>query len=214
MTATIAADGTRLAVAGTRLAVPSWRSCHHLPGASSWWDRCGIHNGWFTNLNPDQGAIAQPNNSGARCAVYQETGRANITVTTTWAGNHGGGVGGPMVCVDPDDNDFGLCFLYEYDLFDGTWVLWAMGRQPDDLRVVASLNDPDAHVDEVDMVVSMVVDDGEVRCYADDVLKITEDIPAGLVGSTLHGIAVDVNAAVGRPANLPVIQAPYTITRN
>jgi hypothetical protein len=162
--------------------------------------------GDFTNLEPDLGAIMQPNNSGARCGIYQESNDSDVTVTATWSGDHSAGVGAPMVCVNPNDDDFGLAFVYEYELFGGTYVLWAMGRQPDDVRVVFAVNDP-GHIDGAPIELAVRVSGSTVTCFADGGEILEDEVPLGLRASTMHGLAIDVNAAPGRSADLPVIVA-------
>lgn len=200
--------GTRLGIAGSVIRLPALRSAHRLSGASNWWNPAGISGGYYTNLAPDGGAIAQPDNPGGRAALYIETGAEEVTVSCTWNGVHAGGVGGPMACVVPSATEFGLSFVYEHDLFSGTWVLWELGRQPDDVAALATANEPGAHSDGVDIELSIQIRGTQVTCFAGGVSKIVSTVPVALRGSTLHGVAVDVNAVTDRPPNLPVLAAP------
>lgn len=208
----LSVGGARLGLGGA-VGVPAWRSAHRLTGASNWWNPMGVVSGHYANLAPDDGTPGQPDVPGARAALYQETGISEVTVSVTWPGVHANGVGGPMVCVNPDADEFGLAFVYEHDLFSGTWVLWEMGRQPDDVAVLGSQNDPGGHTDETAVQLSIEVRGTQATCRVDGVSKIVATIPVALQGSTIHGVIVDVNAVTDRPPNVPVLQAPYTFSR-
>lgn len=206
--------GTRIAVNGSVLKKSCIRSAHKLSGASNWWNPAGVVGGYYTNLNPDDGAVAQSDVPGARAALYQESGIENVTVSCVWNGVHSGGVGGPLACVNFDASEFGLNFVYEHDLFGGTWVLWELGRQPSDIAALATTNEPAAHSDGVDIELAIEIRGTQATCYAGGVSKIVATVPVALRGSTIHGVAVDVNAVTNRPANLPILEAPFSLSRN
>lgn len=210
MTIVVAVAGKAPLIGGDMPAISEWRSAHRLPGASSWWDRMGIADGHWSNLNPDQGTRAQPDNSGARAAIYA-TAEVAATVSVTWPGNDAAGSGGPMVHVNPDATEFGLAFCHEPDILDGVWVLWEMGRQADDIVMVEAIAEP-VHTDGVPVVLSMETDGTTVVCKVDGVECITATVPTALQGSKLHGAAVDVNVVPGRPAGVAVLVADLTIT--
>ena len=183
------------------------RSNHLL--SDKWWNPCGVVNGYYTNLAPDDGPIGKPDNPGARAGLHENTGQKNVSVEVVWYGNSQYGAG-PTVCINPDAKDFGLGFWYEKLLYGGTLVLWALGRQPSDIRMIACLNDAGYHTDGTPVKLRMDVIGNSVKCYRDNELMITETVPDELVGSTIHGLSVDVNAAQPRQPNLPCAVAPYT----
>jgi hypothetical protein len=223
------------------LAVP-WTSAHSLAGQDNWWDEIGVVDiggvSYYTNPNPDQGAGAQPNNSGARgCALYN-TEFTDVSVEVIWPGVYASGQSGPVVCINPDEDAFGLC-LYLED-FGGQWVhtLWDLGRKPNDLRP-AAVAFADAHTSGDPVVLRMDVVGNNLKCYQDGVLLTlnnavtglpsdTYPIPSELAGSTVHGVSIDVNKngpqvpngatpeeienfPYNRTGNLPAGVYPFTI---
>lgn len=208
----VSLGGRRLTLAGDAVRMTMLRSAHRLSGAANWWNPAGIVSGHYTNLAPDDGAIAQPDVPGGRAALYMETEAEDVTVSCTWNGVHAGGVGGPMACVVPSATEFALNFVYEHDLFSGTWVLWELGRQPDDIAALATFNEPGSHTDGADVELTIRVRGTEVTCLAGGVSKIVTTVPLSLRGSTLHGVALDVNAVTDRPPNLPVLLAPFRLS--
>ena len=197
-------------------------SAHTLAGASDWWDPIGIvYDGgkqWFTNPNPDQGAAAQPSNSGARACAFNDTGFTDVSVSST---RHSavGGHSGPVVCINPDDTKFGLALFLEdfYGTGALSYVLWELGRQPDDLDPILFAFAPN-RVEGHDVVLRMDVEGGILKCYADDVLitwiggSTTYDISAlapGLLNSTLHGMSVDVNGDGPQTAAMKLGTVPF-----
>mgnify|MGYP003404851997 FL=1 len=177
--------------------------------SDKWWNPCGVVNRYYTNLAPDDGPIGKPENPGARAGLHENTGVKNVSVEVVWCGNSQYGAG-PTVCINPDAKDFGLGFWYEKLLYGGTLVLWALGRQPSDIRMIACLNDAGYHTDGAPVKLRMDVIGNSVKCYRDNELMITETVPDELVGSTIHGLSVDVNAAQPRQPNLPCAVAPYS----
>ncbi len=186
------------------------RSNHLLPGASNWWNPCGVVNGFYTNLAPDDGDIMQPDVPGARAGMYQDTGVSNVSVELVWRG-FDRYQAGPMVCINPDASDFGIGFWYEKLIYGGTAVLWALGRQPSNIRMIAQKNDSGYHASGSHMTLRMDVIGDVVKCYRDGVLMMTETVPAELVGSTIHGLSVDVNKADPRLPRQPCAVAPYKV---
>lgn len=204
----------------SKIAIPSakfqnWHSSHYLSGAYDWWDPCGIVDGHYTNLQPDQEQAILPNNPGGRSSLWRETGLSDLTVSVTWPGVHADGECGLMMCVSPNETEYALGFNYESAL--DAWVLWKLGRQPDDIAALALTVDA-THVDGTPVVLSCTISGSTITCKADGVTKITNAgspagfaIPAGLIGSTRHGIFIDVNRVTGRPANVRGLVADFKI---
>ena len=220
------------------LAVP-WISANTNTGASNWWDEIGVVDSggvtYYTNPNPNQGAGAQPNNSGARSCAYYNTGFTDVSVEVTWYGVYNAGSSGPIVCINPDEEDFGLTFYIEN--FGGStgwvYVLWNVGRQPNDISPAALAQTSD-HTSGVPVVLRMDVVNNNVKCYADGVLitlvnadtGLSSDtyaipgpsFPNGLSGSTMHGVSIDVNKNGPQPSqgSTPpeIIDFPYNRTGN
>lgn len=196
---------------GSTVAIPetafqNWHSSHTLSGAYDWWDPCGIVDGHYTNLLPDKDPAAFPNNPGGRASIWQETGVANSTIRVVWPGVHADGKCGIMACMVPSDTDFALGFNYESAL--GLWVLWKLGKQPSDISYLGYVAGD--HTDGVPVVLSVVISGtSTITCKADGTTVITATIPAGLQGSTKHGIFIDVNRVPGRPKNVPGLLAPF-----
>jgi len=207
--------GSRVRYAGKRIVSNRLRSAHTLPGQSNYWDVGGIVDGFYTNTNPDQGAIAQPDNPGGRCAFYEDTGAVDVDVSVLWPGNYSTqGNCGPIVCINPDVAAFGLCFYYEQLLFGGVYVVWLLGRQPSDITIHAfGAIGAGEHAEGDPLELKMSVRGDTVYCYANGNYRMACVIPAALQGSTLHGVSIDVNGVPGRPANLPVAVAPHTVVR-
>lgn len=67
------------------------------------------------------------------------------------------------------------------------------------------------HVDGVPVTIRMDVQGDQCTCYGDGVPILTCTIPAALVGSTKHGVSIDVGGG-GAAANQQCGVAPYTIT--
>ena len=132
-----------------------------------------------------------------------------------WNGEHEA-VGFPIACINHDDPDWGLAFCYEAQIWGGAYVLWAMGRRPDQIRVVRSAgggkNAPGGkHVEGTPMFLEMRVQGNTVTCLANGNEILKSPIPKALVGSTTHGFGLDVNLVPGRPANFEVIDGPFVI---
>ena len=184
----------------------------------NWWDPLVLRGGVPVNPKPDKGAAGQPNNPGARAVAYQDFGPEyadNFTVGVQWNGEHGA-VGFPIACINHDDPDWGLAFCYEMQIWGGAYVLWAMGRRPDQIRVVRSAGrwkertwrqarGRHAHVPRNG------VQGNTVTCLANGNEILKSPIPKALVGSTTHGFGLDVNLVPGRPANFEVIDGPFVI---
>lgn len=143
-----------------------------------------------------------------RAAIFRDFGDAysgGVHVRCIWNPTDPNDVGGPMVHVVPNAPMFGLGFYYEPGL--DCFLLWAIGREPSDVSPVAVsalgliLTGP--------MVLEIISDGTTVNCYQDGNLRITAAVPAELVGSTVHGIEIDVEDT---SAHLPVVLPPLLWT--
>ncbi len=187
-----------------------WNSAHD--DHPNWWDPLEIRKAAPVNTNPDKGPIVQPDNAAGRTAAYHDFGPAyadNFTIGTWWNGKHHA-VGFPIACINLENPDWGLAFCYEPQIAGGVYVLWAMGRQPHQIRVVKSASGP-KHTDGTRMFLEMRVNGGSMTCMADGQEVLASPIPAELAGSTVHGFGVDVNPVPGRPPNVEVISGPFVI---
>ena len=187
-----------------------WRSAHD--DKRTWWDPVELRNAAPVNTNPDKGPIAQPNNAAGRVAAYRDFGRGyadNFTVGVWWNGKHQA-VGFPIACINLENPDWGLAFCYEPQLFGGHYVLWALGRQPNQIRVVKVATGP-KHADGKPMFLEMRVQGDKVKCLADGKEILESPVPKSLVGSTIHGFGLDVNPVPGRRPNVEVINGPFVL---
>jgi hypothetical protein len=172
----------------------------------------GLRNGTPVNIQPDLGPIVQPDNSGGRASAYQDFGSTyadSFRIGIWWNGRHHA-PGFPIACINLKEPDWGLAFCYEPEIQGGTYVLWALGRRPDEIRVVHSAAGP-PHVDGKPMYFEMHVKRAMASCFADDREILTAAIPEGLVGSTIHGFGLDVNPVPSRPPNQEVLCGPFSI---
>ena len=188
-----------------------WRSSH--ADHKSWWDPMELRSYKPVNIDPDHGPIVQPRNSGGRAAAYKNFGEAyadRVRIGILWNGNHQA-PGFPVACINHDDPNWGLAFCFEPDIAGGIYALWAMGRRPDQIKLLHSK--PGNHNDGQPMHFSLQVASGTITCFADDKEILAFPIPASLVGSGAHGFGLDVNPVPGRPPNIEVISGPFTIER-
>ena len=105
--------------------------------------------------------------------------------------------------VDKATPEAVVCMQYQFD--PGWSVRWS-----DLTETWADLLDAGYHMDGTPVTLRMDVIGNSVKCYRDNELMITETVPDELVGSTIHGLSVDVNAAQPRQPNLPCAVAPYS----
>jgi hypothetical protein len=190
-----------------------WCSAHD--DHSKWWDPLELYEGTPVNTNPDQGPIAQPDNAAGRTAAYRDFGPEsadNFTVGTWWNGKHHA-VAAPVACINLDEPDWGLAFCYEPQIAGGVYVLWALGRRPNEIRVVKAGpgQKKEKHRDGVPMFLEMHVRGENVTCLADGEEVLTSPIPEALRGSKTHGFCLDVNPVPGRPPRVKVIGGPFVI---
>jgi hypothetical protein len=188
-----------------------WRSAHEIH--ERWWDPLELRDGTPVNTHPDLGPIVQPNNSGGRASAYQDFGSTyadNFRIGIWWNGRHHA-PGFPVACIDLNEPDWGLAFCYEPEIEGGVYVLWALGRRPDEIRIVDSKKGP-SHVDGRPMCFEMHVRASTISCFADDREILTAAVPEALAGSTIHGFGLDVNPVPDRPPNLEVISGPFSLT--
>lgn len=201
-----------MAVAAIDGVVPRTRiiSAHH--AYSDWWNPCGVHNGYWTNLAPDQAPIMQPDAPGGRAAAVQATPWRDVEVTVTWPGVHADGAGGPIIHAEGTEFHGGLAFCCEPELLGGLWVLWGIGLQPDGIVLLGAASAA-AHVDGTPVVLGISLAGETVTCTVDGTPVIVEDFPHDDDDSLhFHGVVVDVNGVPGRPANVPVLVDDLTIT--
>jgi hypothetical protein len=189
-----------------------WHSAHD--DHPNWWDPLELRNAAPVNTNPDKGAIGQPDNAAGRTAAYQDFGpdyADNFTIGTWWNGKHHAH-GFPIACINLENPDWGLAFCYEPQIAGGVYVLWAMGRQPHQIKVVKGKGAKGVkHMDGTPVFLEMRVNGGAVTCLADGRQILTSPIPAALVGATVHGFGLDVNPVPARPPNVKVISGPFVI---
>ena len=189
-----------------------WRSSHEDHG--EWWDPLEVRGKIPVNINPDRGPIVQPHNSGGRASAYRDFGEAfvdRIRIGILWNGNHQA-PGFPIACINSEDPNWGLAFCYEPEIAGGIYALWAMGRRPDQIKLLHS--EPGDHRDGQSVFFEMKVSSDMVTCLADQKEILTYEIPAPLVGSSVHGFGLDVNPIPGRPPNVEVICGPFMIERD
>jgi hypothetical protein len=197
-------------------------SSHLVAGHQNWFNPCGIVNGHYTNLNPDNEQAALRDNPGGRAYMFRETGAANVTLEVVWPGVHSEdglayhGECGILACVDLANPAYGMGFNYESGF--GAWVLWgAVGREPYNIAMAGySILDAqsEAWPSGTPATLRVEISGSSIVCKVDGVIKCSATIPAALVGMTKHGVYVDVNRVPGRPANLPGLVAPFTVTKN
>jgi len=190
-----------------------WVSAHD--AHRHWWDPLALFDESPVNTDPDKGKIGQPDNAAGRTAAYQDFGAAyadGFSVSTWWNGKHQA-VAFPVVCISPEDPDWGLAFCYEPEIAGGVWVLWALGRQPHQIRLIRAGTLPGSakHTDGTRMLLEMCVSGNTVTCLSDGKEILQHAIPAALRGSTMHGFGLDVNPVPGRPPNVHVLDGPFII---
>jgi hypothetical protein len=187
-----------------------WRSAHD--DHPNWWDPLELHDGAPVNTDPDKGPIVQPNNAAGRVAAYRDFGPQyadDTDIGVWWNGRHQA-PGFPIACINLENSDWGLAFCYEPKIAGGVYVLWALGRSPDKIRVVKAAAG-EKHADGTPLFLSMHVKGDAITCLAGDKVILTSPIPPALVGSTTHGFGLDVNPVPGRPTNVEVINGPFVI---
>ncbi len=187
-----------------------WRSMHE--DQAVWWDPVELRSGSPVNIDPDPGPIALPTGSGARAGAYRDFGTQfsnHFCVAVLWNGKHQA-PGFPIACINSSHSDYGLAFCYEPEFSGGAYVLWALGRQPNEIRIVAAAKGGD-HIDGTPMWHRMLIENGRVTCFADDQKILSSLIPDALRGSVIHGFGIDVNPIAGRPPNVPVLGGPFVI---
>lgn len=184
-------------------AVPTWSQGYTLNPL--WWDELEILNGTIVNPDPDDGAIAQQNNSGARACLYRNMpwSADGVRAHVELAGAHADvGHGAPIFCIDTADDDFGIGIFYEDGL--NTWVTWLIGRRPDQISSIDSAAGGELDVRSYDVEVV----DNVITAYHEGVAVLSTPIPVNLQGNTTHGVLTDINEVSGRPANTQVFKGP------
>jgi len=185
-----------------------------------WWDQVKLVNNKPLTPNPDHGKILQTDCSGARAAFYRDFGAGydkNIAASVVWCGVRPL-ESTPLIHVNPDDDDFGIG-AWPVAEFRG-FLIAGVGRSPDKFNVYEYQRF--AHEDKTPIRIELRSTGEEFTVWisetdADNPSMIqvgnTYPIPKGLIGSTVHGAAIDLNQDPKRPPNTPTIIAPYRLYR-
>lgn len=179
----------------------------------SWWDPLELRNNSPVNTQPDQGPIVRPGNSGGRASAYRDFGTKfsdQFRLGIRWNGNHQAPAF-PIACINADHTDWGLAFCYEPEIEHGVYVLWALGRRPDNIHIVKYAKGPD-HSDGQSVLFEMEIDGTLVSCLVDGKRVLSTGIPEKLIGSHVHGFGLDVNPVPGRIADVEVIDGSFAIS--
>ncbi|HHW48736.1 MAG TPA: hypothetical protein GXX14_08995 [Clostridiaceae bacterium] len=183
-----------------------------------WWDQFKLVNGVPVTINPDRGLICQNYCSGARAAFYREFGpdfKSNFAASVVWCGVRPY-EGTPLIHVNPEDDDFGIGAWYLSII--STMLIGFVGRSPDKLRIIDTV--PVDHISGLKRRIEIRSTGDEFSVWIsktdirdDAMMKVgrTYKIPAGLIGATKHGAALDINQDYNRPANVPILLPPYRI---
>ena len=195
-----------------------WTSAH--TADNTLWDAPGLifskGTYWWSNFYPSQ-LDALANNSGGRACVYQDAGSNNVSVEVIWSGLHSTQAG-PVVCINPTDNDFGIGLSIKFDGSDWKYSLYKVGRNPTQMAEIGYLNLTTAHIEGTEVVLKIVVNSNVLTYYADGV-ALTLDIggtyalsSTNLSASYLHGAVMQIEKNDSRPGHLACAKFPFIIT--
>ena len=216
--------GNTVIDAGGRLSAPNLRSAHRLQGDEfyKWWNPCGIVDGKFVNLAPDDAPILQPDMPGGRACLYRDTGWRDVEIVYQWTGiRHQQGA--PLLCINKDDPMFGIGVWIETEILPPATIIvaWQIGRQPSDIYVPSNdesntwIRGGPTYGEGRQYEIKMRVKNGRMKGYVDGVEYISIEVPEGLRDSTIHGMSLDVNGMdnlpSGRVANADCGIYPYVI---
>ena len=195
-----------------------WTDAHDL--APSWWDRLRLVDGVPRIPRPDKGQIQSPTNSGARAAFFRDFGPGydrDIAVAIGWNGIMPYECS-PLLHVNPEDDDFGVGAWY-VRAYKGL-LFAAVGRRPDMVRPIELVR-----LDHRDGAHRRL----EIRSTGKEFVTFVSDptsehrvmkkvgqavtVPDGLVGSSTHGVALDLNQDQGRPPDQEVFLPPFSLQR-
>ncbi len=206
-----------IAINGQHMGIPKWKSGHQLPGQSTHWNKAGIFNGYFTNLEPDQGTAATNGNPGARAVLVQDAGQYEVEVSAIWTGDYKC-PSGPVAAINLADSDFGVNFCFEPTLDVGfgplpSWVLWRLGRRPDQIKLLAVTNATGQHTENTPVELKLRIQNHVATGFVDGVSRVTGSVPSTLRGHTYVGVNMDVNPYTPRPKNVACLVSPATIKK-
>ena len=199
------------------------------------WDATEILAGAWVIPDPDDGPIGADDNydpenpnSGARAAAWRELppwAADDVEASIFWTGV-APLEATPLLHVDPDHDGFGIGCWPGYDLYDeiegpqSVFLLGVVGKNPDDFVVWES--EVFTHPDGTGARLTIESSSGAitVRWGATtvfDAVAVPGEYQA-LLGSRLHGIALDNNQTDGnggaggsRPANLGAAAGPFVV---
>jgi hypothetical protein len=197
-----------------------------------WVDAHSIYPAWFDEVeyrddawmipDPDRGEIGVVTNSGARGAAWREFPSqlaGGFSASCMWTGQRPY-EGSPLIHVNPDDANFGIGLwpIADFAKLDSgpipTWLLGVIGRKPsefDSLPKAWTRGEVD-HVDGTPQRLELRSNGVEVSAWVDGSRILGPvAIPAGLLGSSRHGICLDVNQDPSRPAHVPVLSGPLLV---
>ena len=196
-----------------------WTSAH--TADNTLWDAPGLifskGTYWWSNFYPSQ-LDALANNSGGRACVYQDAGSNNVSVEVIWSGLHSTQAG-PVVCINPTNNDFGIGLSIKFDGSDWKYSLYKVGRNPTQMAEIGYLNLTTAHIEGTEVVLKIVVNSNNVLTYYADGVALTLDIggtyalsSTNLSASYLHGAVMQIEKNDSRPGHLACAKFPFIIT--
>ena len=190
-----------------------WIDAHDAMPA--WWDQVHLLHGSPVITDPDRGKVMQTDNSGARAAFYRDfgpDGDTQISVSINWNGVYPYECS-PLLHVNPGEPDFGIGAWYVTQWF--VFLVATVGRRPDELRLLARV--PFDHTYGISRRIELR-STGRWMTIWTSLIEAGQPleqvgpefaIPSRLQGSTMHGVAVDINQDPKRPANQPVVLPPF-----
>ena len=202
-------------VNGESIQYDDWQDAHSLSGGQFdvWWDAAGIVSGAFCVTRPngaekvwfDYTALSNYTTQSwfhcGRGAVFRDFGFANIEASAILLDPTSYKQGGPMVAVNPAANEFGVVMYYEHNWYGGpAWILEVIGRKPTDYYgppgqshyVAVASSAYSSYTGATPVKLTAKVVGSQIYGLADDIQVLSGPLPASLVGSTLHGIELDV----------------------
>ena len=184
---------TEIASSGTYGTNPPGEIEHVSVGVPSvWWNRAGVTTNesgveYYTVIDPDNGfgpydtaiPVDPPQlKSGGKGSFYQDFGLRDVSVEAEWLPGQTdivtGGIGAPMMCVAPSESMFAYSFWYEagWSSLGTPFIMWAIGRKPDELVILASILIADVSpalpsytVGDGPITLKMSREDNIIKCY-------------------------------------------------
>lgn len=185
----------------------------------AWWDKIELRNNMPVIPKTDKGPILGQNNSGARAMLYRDFGpdfRSNISCSLVWSGIKPY-ESSPLIHVNPDDDGMALGAWPVTQL--SSFLVALIGRRPDMLKVLAIYRyehrdgeprriELRSNGDKFTVWMSKLGDINTMELMGEPL-----DIPDPLKGSSMHGVAIDVNQDPKRPENQTVILPPFELVK-